>query len=91
MISHPSPAKIAPATQHTAPSAATASVDLKKGEHLLTKKQLAERLGLTSTRSVDELVRRRAIPIVRLGHRTARFSWPDVRVAIDRLTVREVC
>ena len=57
---------------------------------LLTKEQLRKRLNLPSTRGVDELVRRRVIPVLRLGHRTIRFVWPDVRSAIDRLTIREV-
>jgi hypothetical protein len=57
---------------------------------LLTKNQLARRLGLPSARGVEELVRRKAIPVIRLGHRTRRFSWPDVLNAVGRLTIREV-
>ena len=56
----------------------------------LDKEGLRLRLNLESTRAVDELVRRRKIPVVRLGHRTVRFSWPEVRAALDKLTVKEV-
>ena len=57
---------------------------------LLTKGQLARRLNLPSTRSVDELVRRRALPVVRLGHRTVRFVFADVMAALGRLTIHAV-
>ena len=56
----------------------------------LTKRELQERLNLKSTRAVDELVRTRKIPCVRLGHKTLRFNWADVEAAIRKLTVREV-
>lgn len=59
-------------------------------EQLLTKEDLRQRLNLKSTRGVDELVRRRKISVIRLGHRTARFSWPAVQAAIERLTIKEV-
>ena len=57
---------------------------------LLTKNQLAQRLGLPSARGVEELVRRKAIPVIRLGHRTRRFLWSDVMQAVGRMTIREV-
>ena len=59
-------------------------------EEFLTKQELRAALNLPSTRSVDELVRKRRIPIVRLGHRTVRFSLPQVRAALEKLTIREV-
>ena len=59
-------------------------------DDLLSKEGLRKRLGLDSIRGVDELVRRRKIPVVRLGHRTVRFSWPHVQAAIAKLTVKAV-
>jgi hypothetical protein len=59
-------------------------------EHLLSKEELREKLNLVSIRGVDELVRRRKIPCLRLGHRTLRFSWPHVQAALEKLTIREV-
>jgi predicted DNA-binding transcriptional regulator AlpA len=59
-------------------------------DSLLTKKQLSIKLGLTSTRGVDELMKRRKIPCVKLGHRTVRFKLDAVMAAIERLTIKEV-
>lgn len=57
---------------------------------LLTKEELRQRLNLPSTRGVDELTRRRKIPVIRLGHRTVRFSWPAVEAALKKLTTKEI-
>jgi hypothetical protein len=59
-------------------------------EELLNKEQLRQRLNLTSVRCVDEMVKRRKIPVIRMGHRTVRFSWPDVAVALERLTHKAI-
>jgi hypothetical protein len=59
-------------------------------ESLLDKEKLRRRLGLKSVRGVDELIRRRKIPVIRLGHRTVRFSWPAVQAAISRFTIKEI-
>ena len=48
------------------------------------KLQLAERLGVTR-RVVEEMMRRRKIPFIALGHRTVRFFWPAVEKALGRL------
>ena len=56
----------------------------------LTKEQLRERLNLHSTRGVDQLTKRRAIPFCVFGHKTIRFRWPDVEAALEKLTVRAV-
>ena len=61
-----------------------------ENQPLLDKEHLRQKLGLESIRGVDELVRRRKIPVIRLGHRTVRFSWPAVEAAIKRLTVNEI-
>ena len=57
---------------------------------LLDKKQLAARLNLPSTRMVDQLMRKRKIPYLVLGHKTVRFDWRKVEAALQKLEVREV-
>lgn len=66
-------------------------VDSGKTRHLLTKEELADRLGAASTRTVDELMRRRKIPYLKLGHRTIRFDWDKVCAAQEKFEVKEVC
>jgi hypothetical protein len=61
-----------------------------KANEWLTKEQLRQRLNLASVRCVDEMVKRKKIPVSRLGHRTVRFCWPDVEAALEKLTVRAV-
>jgi excisionase family DNA binding protein len=58
-------------------------------EELITKEQLAKRLNLTVA-GVKNLIQRRAIPVLRLGHRTIRFRWSEVEVAIERYRQAEV-
>ena len=62
----------------------------KTNDELLTKEDLRAALNLPSTRSVDELVRKRRIPVIRLGHRTVRFSLAKVRAALEKLTIQEI-
>lgn len=57
---------------------------------LLNKSELRYALGLPSTRSIDQLVRKRKIPFIRLGHRTLRFNLADVEAALKKLTIKEV-
>ena len=57
---------------------------------LLTKEEVARRLGLPSTRMVDALMRQRKIPYLKLGYRTVRFDWKRVIAAIEKLELREV-
>ena len=57
---------------------------------LLTKEELRLKLNLPSTRMVDELVRRRKIPVIKLGHKTVRFHYERVRAALDKLEIKEV-
>jgi hypothetical protein len=37
---------------------------------------------------IDELMKRRKIPFVRLGHRTVRFSWERVQAALSKFEHR---
>ena len=52
------------------------------GDGLLTLDELSTRLRLhpTTTRG---LWRRRVIPAIVIGHRTLRFSWPNVLAALQ--------
>jgi len=44
---------------------------------LLTKKQIAARLGV-SRRTVDSYMRLGRLPFLKLGKKTVRFRWADV-------------
>ena len=57
---------------------------------LLTKEQLKERLNVPHVRIIEEMTRRRKIPVCRLGHKTLRYNWTQVQAALEKLTVREV-
>lgn len=52
------------------------------GDGLLTINELAARLRLHPV-TVRGLKRRGVIPSLKLGHRTLRFSWPDVLAALQ--------
>jgi excisionase family DNA binding protein len=58
-------------------------------DYLLTKDQLAERLGL-KRRGVECLVAARKIPVIKISGRCVRFSWPKVQAALDRLEVKAI-
>lgn len=57
--------------------------------HYLNKLELAERLG-TTKRGVEELMQRRKIPFMKLGHRTVRFNWAAVEKAVSRFEYKAV-
>jgi excisionase family DNA binding protein len=71
-----------------APAPAENSVALVDPLSLLDKHALAQRLGMSDD-GILKLVARRQIPVIRLGHRTVRFSWPAVEKALGKLTVPE--
>ena len=56
---------------------------------LLTRKQLAKKLGL-STRSIDNLQKRRALPVCKISPRCCRYSLAAVLRALNRFTIEEV-
>ena len=58
--------------------------------HLMTKEQFRAALNLSSTRMVDELVRKWKIPAIGLGHRTVRFNLAKVVAALERLELKAV-
>lgn len=56
---------------------------------LLTKQQLAEKLGVRA-RTVESLHLRGAIPSLRISPRCLRFDLAKVRAALERYEVPEV-
>jgi excisionase family DNA binding protein len=57
---------------------------------LLTKEELRQRLNVPHVRIIEEMARKRKIPVVKLGYRTLRFNWAKVQAALEKLTVKEV-
>ncbi len=57
-------------------------------EKLLTIKEMAAMLSM-SWRGVQELTKRREIPVVRLG-RSVRYNPPAVAKALEKLTVKSI-
>jgi len=57
--------------------------------YLLDKFELAPHLGVT-VRGVEMLVKERKIPVLRIGHKTLRFSLPRVLAALQKFEQKEV-
>jgi hypothetical protein len=57
--------------------------------YLLTKQQLGEKLGLTP-RGIEQMMRRRQIPVVRISRRCVRFSLPRVLKSLAKFELKEV-
>lgn len=55
---------------------------------LLTREQVAQRLAL-SVDGLNKLVAQKRIPVIKLGWRTHRFSWPAVERALAKVTIEE--
>jgi len=68
---------------------ATLTYSSEQCDHLLTKKELAGRLGLT-VRGVESFVMRRKIPVLRISGRCTRFSWPHVLAALSKFEQKAV-
>jgi len=58
-------------------------------EFLLTKDQLAERLGL-KRRGIECLVASKKIPAIRISGRCVRFSWPHVLSALQKFEIESI-
>lgn len=56
---------------------------------LLTKEQLAQRLALPLA-TLNKFIAKKRIPVIKLGWRTHRFSWPAVERALAKVTIAEV-
>jgi hypothetical protein len=54
----------------------------------INKEELRRRLNLPSVRMVEQMMRKKKIPFLRLGYRTVRFSWPKVLEALARFEHR---
>ena len=73
-----------------APDKPASRVAAHSSADLIGKEELRCRLNLPSIRMVEELMRKRKIPYIRLGHRTVRFSWPKVLEAIAAFEHRAI-
>ena len=63
--------------------------DTFEAEGLIDTAEVAQRMKVCP-RTVQNLVARKAIPVVRLSARCVRFRWPAIEAALSKLTVREV-
>ena len=61
----------------------------QEAEPLLTAEELSAHLNLPGVRSVYRLLARRAIPCIRIGHRTVRFRLSQVNQALAKREQRE--
>ena len=57
---------------------------------LLTKEELRQKLNLPHVRIIEDMTRKRKIPVISLGYRTKRYSWPKVQAALEKLTNKEI-
>jgi hypothetical protein len=55
----------------------------------LVKKKAVARAASASTRSVDNWIRDRKIPVVRISKRCVRFHLPSVLTALRKFEVKE--
>ena len=55
----------------------------------LVRKPVVARAASTSVRTIDNLVRQRKIPIVRISKRCVRFHLPSVLAALRKFEVKE--
>lgn len=58
-------------------------------QHLVTKRELAAILRL-SPRTIENLAKRRAIPVCRISARCVRYAPDAVLRALGRFTINEV-
>jgi len=71
----------------TIPNASDPGVTMHR--QLITKKELAKELSV-STRTIDNWVRQKRIPVHRFSSRCIRFKLPKVQSALDKFEIREV-
>ena len=57
--------------------------------HYKSAKEIADALGLHE-RTIKSLARRRAIPSIRIGHRTLRFELEKVKTALGKFERKAV-
>ncbi len=56
----------------------------------LVSKRVVARAASASTRSVDNWIREKKIPVIRITKRCVRFHLPSVLAALRKLEVKEV-
>ena len=56
---------------------------------LLKIEEVATRLRMKRS-AVETLIKRRAIPVIRINARVLRFRWREVEAALAKLTVRAI-
>jgi excisionase family DNA binding protein len=62
---------------------------MQDDQYLLTKQQLAERLGL-KVRGVESLIERRKIPALKISGRCVRFNLRRVLEALNKFELKEL-
>jgi hypothetical protein len=79
-----------PRKAHKAPSIPNALVPVSAtaDSPLLKRPQLAKAINV-SPRTVDNLQRRKVIPLVRISPRCVRFHLPSVLAALQKFEVKE--
>jgi hypothetical protein len=73
-----------------APSALAATAESATELPGLVKKKIVARAASVSCRSVENWMRQKRIPFVRLSPRCVRFHLPSVLAALRKFEVREV-
>jgi excisionase family DNA binding protein len=81
------PPDIAPPTNKPVPMRPKIDPIPDESERLANLKMVARRLGV-SPRFVQTLVRRKVIPVIRLGRRCTRFDLDDVLTAVRKFEVQ---
>jgi excisionase family DNA binding protein len=82
------PTDIAPPPNKPVPMRPKADPILDASERLADLKMVARRLGV-SPRFVQTLVRRKQIPVIRLGRRCTRFDLDEVLAALRKFEAQE--
>jgi excisionase family DNA binding protein len=86
-LNHPT-ADTAPPTTKPVPMRPKVDPILDETERLADLKMVARRLGV-SPRYVQTLVRRKVIPVIRLGRRCTRFDLDAVLNAVRKFEIQE--
>ncbi len=85
---NPSLPDIAPPLTKPVPMRLRNEMQLDESERLADLKMVARRLGV-SPRYVQTLVRRKVIPVIRLGRRCTRFDLDAVLTAVRKFEIQE--
>lgn len=75
---------------HNAPDPIRSATEAAAEVSGLVKKPAVAKAGSVSCRCVDNWIRQKRIPVVRLSPRCVRFHLPSVLAALRRFEVKEV-